>query len=230
MEEITGYMPAKQQDGAADDTAMEEGKSGFAWLDDDYDENAGAEEAFPGIPKPASGEEVLSEIEAGEFSVGIIVNVGNDTISEKSYSDVTVKFRKQNSLFQTDFHGSDANLQSIWQQLEIYGNALEKYTGTADSETAVTCAIIFIPSKYMSTITFEVDMPLIWAVSASKIGYPADSIRVVAPTDFIGVYETGFDAEHEMQSVAEEEARAAAEEDAETKRRNAEAYREVYRN
>ena len=206
--------------------------NGFAWLDEDYDGGESGESVFDdvpiGIPKPTSGEEVLSEIEMGNFSAGIIVNVGDEAISEKAYTDITVDFRKQNDLFQVDFHGSDVDLQSIWQQLEMYGKALETYTSTADSTTVVTCAIIFIPSKYLSTVTFEVDMPLIWAISATKIGYPADTIRLVAPTDYIGVYETGFDAEHEIQNIAEDEARQAAAEDAEKRRQNIEAYREIY--
>lgn len=201
--------------------------SGFSWLDEDFAEND-PDDIPEEIPKPQSAEEVLSEIEAGRFAVGIMVNVNDESISEKTYTEVQADFQKQNTYFQVEFHGSDADLSSIWQQLESYGNALGKYTGKEDSKTMVTCSLIFIPSKYASTVVFEVDMPVFWAIAASRIGDPADAIRLAAPTELIGVYETDFDAESEIQNIAINQANEAAQEEAEKRQQNKEAYREIY--
>lgn len=210
-------------------TGQNEEKSGFMWLDEGFD-SVGDEpfDMFGDIPKPQSADEVLQEIEEGRFSVGILLNTSgaeDDYESEKVYSDVQASFRKQGAFFQVEFRGSDADLNSIWQQLESYGNAANKST---DESNLALCSILFIPSKYVSTVVFEVDAPVFWALSANRIGNPANCIRLVAPADFIGVYETGFDAKEELQNIAIDKAAEEEKEEAERRQQNIDAYREIY--
>lgn len=210
------------------ETDQNESKSGFMWLDEEYDSAEGdTGDMFGEIPKPQSAEEVLREIEEGRFAVGILLNTSgtDDYESEKVYTNVQASFRRQGEFFQVEFRGSDADLNAIWQQLEIYGDAANK---AADGSSLALCSILFIPSKYVSTVIFEVDGPVFWALSASKIGSPANCIRLVAPTELIGVYETDFDAKEEVQDIAIEKANEEAREEEERRRQSVEAYREIY--
>lgn len=205
-----------------------EDKSGFTWLDEDFDgEGDDFGDMSSDIPKPQSADEVLKEIEEGRFAVGILLNTSgtDDYESEKVYTNVEASFRQQGSFFQVEFHGSDADLNSIWQQLESYGNAANN---NKDESNLALCSILFIPTKYVSTVIFEVDGPIFWALTANKIGNPANCIRLVAPAELIGVYETGFDAKQEIQNIAIEKTSEEAREEEERRRQSAEAYREIY--
>lgn len=192
----------------------------FAWLDQDYnngednaDISSALSEATFDIPIPSDINEVIKEIENGKFLMGVSVLYGNETLSERSYEDIVAKISYQYGVVRLDFSGKDMDLQALYQQLEIYAAAAEKHSqdpvAPGEEPKIVTCALMILPDKYMSTISFEVGMPQFWAFTSDRIGEPADMLRIIAPSDFVAVYETGItasDVRHEVEEfIAEEE-------------------------
>lgn len=138
-----------------------------------------------------AGAELLQTITDGDFVLQVIItNVADEPIHQE-LDGVMVFIEPHAGVNVASLRGSKENLSTIWQMVEIFGQALSEKiaAGNLKEDEIPMLEMRLYPIDRIEGVSYAgMAFPQFWAFSGDGYGLPADHIQIAFPDDLCNVY------------------------------------------